>query len=59
MGYWLENIMNKGDVVIHIMNFSDKVPLTYGKSYTVLESKNFTIFSKKLLRVIGSWEKNG
>jgi histidinol phosphatase-like enzyme len=45
MGYWLENKMNKGDVVICIVDFSDTkiVSLTYGKSYTVLDSTKHTI----------------
>jgi hypothetical protein len=69
MGYWLENIMNKGDVVIHIMNFSDKVPLTYGKSYTVLESTKHTIlivddngtkqnYIKESFRLLNEWRYN-
>jgi hypothetical protein len=45
MGYWLENKMNKGDVVICIVDFSDTkiVALTYGKSYTILDSTKHTI----------------
>jgi hypothetical protein len=45
MGYWLENKMTKSDVVICIVNFSDTkiVALTYGKSYTILDSTKHTI----------------
>ena len=42
MEYWLENKMNKGDVVICIFHYL-KVNLTYGKSYTVLDSTKHTI----------------
>ena len=38
MRYWLENKINKGDVVICIRNFTEYISLTYGRSYTVVES---------------------